>query len=200
MQLDHATMPVPDWPDPLLLAALLVAATALAALVTALVAWRSAVQSRRAADAIESAARATRDGVLSVNMSIVMDEYRGTAMKQALEIIARGARQEGRSFAGKFTARELGEVSWPAADNARRLIYWHYRKCYELAGAGLLPDGFMSGFVQPSEGYGLFMHVVAAMSPDRATGASRERWIAAMAERWPPTFDASSVFRQPMAA
>lgn len=193
-------MPLSNWLQPQFVALALIAVTALAALLTALLAWRAAIQSGRAARAVETAARANRDGVLSINMSQIIEEYRGPAMKQAIEIIARGARQEGRSFAGRFTARELGEASWPVADNARRLIYWHYRKCYELADAGLLPDGFMSRFVQPSEGYGVFVHVVAAMSPDRETGATRQAWIASMAERWPPGFDASALFRQPIAA
>lgn len=190
-------MPDIVWPNAILPAALVLAVLAL---LTGLAAWRAAAQSRRAARAAADAAAATRDGMLSANMGALLDEYRSPAMKQALEIVARGAREEGRAFAVKFAARELGDTIWPVAENARRLIYWHYRKCFELAQAQLLPASFMTGFVQPSGGYGLFVHVVAPMAADGITGASRESWIARMVERWPPAAEPAALFKQPLAA
>lgn len=190
-------MPEIAWPNLVLLAAL---ALALVALLCALITWRAAVQSRRAARAAADAAEATRDGMLSANLSAMLDEYRSPAMKQALEIVARGAREQGRAFAAKFAARELGDTVWPVTDNARRMIYWHYRKCFELAQAKLLPESFMTGFVQSSGGYGLFVHVVAPMAADAVTGATREAWIAKMEQRWPPAAEPSVLFKQQLAA
>jgi hypothetical protein len=190
-------MPDAAWLNPALLAAL---ALAVVALTCGLIGWRAAAHARRAAQAAANAAAATRDGMLSANMSAILDEYRSPAMKQALEIVARGAREEGRAFAAKFAARELGDAFWPVADNARRLIYWHYRKCFELAQAKLLPESFMTGFIQSSGGYGLFVHVVAPMAADSVTGASREAWIARMEQHWPPTAEPAALFKQPLAA
>jgi hypothetical protein len=190
-------MPDAAWLNPALLAAL---ALAVVALTCGLIGWRAAAHARRAAQAAANAAAATRDGMLSANMTAMLDEYRSPAMKQALEIVARGAREEGRAFAAKFAARELGDAFWPVADNARRLIYWHYRKCFELAQAKLLPESFMTGFIQSSGGYGLFVHVVAPMAADTVTGASRESWIARMEERWPPAAAPTALFKQPLAA
>ncbi len=198
----HRAMPNAAWLNPTLLAALAFAALvfAVVALLCGLIGWRAAAQARRAAQAASDAAAATRDGMLSANMTAMLDEYRSPAMKQALEIVARGAREEGRAFAAKFAARELGDAFWPVADNARRLIYWHYRKCFELAQAKLLPESFMTGFIQSSGGYGLFVHVVAPMAADTVTGASRESWIARMEERWPPAAAPAALFKQPLAA
>ncbi|MEQ8699050.1 MAG: hypothetical protein RLT05_21145, partial [Bauldia litoralis] len=164
-------MPDIAWSHPFVVAALVLA---FGTVLSGLLGWRAAVQSRRAARAAVAAAEATRDGMLSANMTAMLDEYRSPAMKQALEILGRGAREQGRAFAAKFAAHELGENLWPVTDNARRLIYWHYRKCFELAQAKLLPESFMSGFVQSSGGYGLFVHVVAPMAADAVTGATRE--------------------------
>lgn len=190
-------MPDIAWPNPALVAVLVLAVIAL---LCGLTGWRAAVQSRRAARAAAAAAEATRDGMLSANMTAMLDEYRSPAMKQALDILARGAREQGRAFAAKFAARELGDTVWPVTDNARRLIYWHYRKCFELAQAKLLPESFMTGFVQSSGGYGLFIHVVAPMAADAVTGATREAWIAKMEQRWPPAAEPSILFKQSLAA
>jgi hypothetical protein len=169
-------------------------ATAIATAAAAVAAWRATLAAERSATGARDTAEAARAGVMSTNMSAIMDDYRSPEMRDALQHLSK-IRESEADMAAWFSSGSHGE-GWRSADAARRRILWFYRRGYELWKANLLREDFMAGFVTGTHGYELLLNAVVPMSRATTPGddaATRFKWADELRSRWAPPKRAEAV-------